>query len=478
MQQFAITPDDAAALRFGIEDLPEAAFVVDAAHNILSINAAALKLIGFSREEVVGWSLEKLFPRQPKGFSQLFAGTGGMTKFEIRMNTKSGTPAFMSFMAMPVRKDGRVVAVTYLGRDVRLRKLVEGEIRKARDYFRAIIQDAPNGICITDLSRNVVMINKVAEDLTGYSADEIIGTSVTAFYPAAAATRTIDVEALRRGEKISHEIELTHRDGSTTPALVLYRLLEDEHGEQMIIESYSDLSDRKRLDRLRNEFVFIAAHELRNPVSAIRLLLNIIYDDRRTHVDAVMREYLLKIQEADERLLQLVDDLLEVSRNESGRLKIVVSPQNVSEHIEAIFNELRPTALAKEVQLVYEPLHSMPLVMADPSKLKEVISNLVSNGIKYNSVGGELTVRHALRDGFLETIVADNGIGISEADRGKLFEKFWRSEDKAVRAQAGTGLGLYIVKELVERMGGRISVESAGGRGTTFTFTLPLAKKT
>ncbi len=477
MQHYAISPDDAAALRFGIEDLPEAAFVVDAQHNVLSINAAALKLIGFSREEVVGWSLEKLFPRQPKGFSQLFTGTGGTAKFEIRMNTKSGTPAFMSFMAMPVRKDGKVVAVTYLGRDVRLRKLVEGEIRKARDYFRAIIQDAPNGICITDMDRNVVMMNGVAEDLTGHSANDIIGTPVTAFYPADDGARKIDIAKLRSGEKISREVELTHRDGSTTPALVLYRLLEDEHGEQMIIESYSDLSDRKRLDRLRNEFVFIAAHELRNPVSAIRLLLNIIYEDKRVGIDPVMRGYLLKIQEADDRLLQLVDDLLEVSRNESGRLKIVVSPQNVADHVEAIFSELRPTALTKEVQLTYEPLHSMPMVLADPSKLKEIIANLVSNGIKYNSVGGKLAVRHALKAGQLETSVADNGIGISEDDHGKLFEKFWRSEDRAVRAQAGTGLGLYIVKELVERMGGHITVKSSRGKGTTFAFTLPLAEK-
>lgn len=468
-----LSPEQAATLRFGIDELPEAAFITDADHNILSINGAALKLLGYASDELVGWPLDKIFPAPPHGISLLMAETGGSTKFEIKMRSKSGAPALMSFMAMPMRQDGQVKAILYLGRDIRLRKLVEGEIRKARDYFRAIIQDSPNGICVTDLQRTVVMANKVAADLAGYTADEMIGNKVTVFYPK--DIEPLDLEALRKGEKFSREVSLTHKDGSTTPVLAFYRLLEDERGEQMIIESYSDLSDRKRLDRLKNEFVYIAAHELRNPVTAVRLLLNIIFEDKRIVLEPVLRGYLLKIQEADERLLQLVDDLLEVSRSESGRLKIQVSPQQVTEHVDAIFGEMRPTALTRDVELVHEKLHTMPQVMADPAKLKEIFANLISNGIKYNVNGGRVVVNHELSGDFLVTRVTDSGIGISDADKAKLFEKFWRSEEVAVRAQAGTGLGLFIVKEMVVRMGGKIWVDSVAGKGTTFSFTLPLA---
>lgn len=469
----SFTPEQAASLRFGIDELPEAAFVTDADNTIVSINAAALKLLGYAAHELVGSSLGKIFPDSSVGASTLFAESGGATKFEIKMRSKSGAPALMSFIAMPMRREGTLEAVLYLGRDIRLRKLVEGEIRKARDYFRAIINDSPNGICVTDLQRKVVMANKVAADLAGYPVEEMIGNLVTTFYPRDA--EPLDLEALRRGEKLSREVNLTHRDGSTTPVLAYYRLLEDEHGEQMIIESYGDLTDRKRLDRLKNEFVYIAAHELRNPVTAIRLLLNIIFDDKRVPLEPIIRGYLLKIQEADERLLQLVDDLLEVSRSESGRLKIQVAPQQISEHVEEIFGELRPTALTRDVELVHEKLHTMPQVLADPSKLKEIFANLISNAIKYNVNGGKVTVSHELQGDYLVTHVTDNGIGISAEDQAKLFEKFWRSEDVAVRAQSGTGLGLFIVKEMINRMGGKISVTSEAGKGTTFSFTLPLA---
>lgn len=464
---------DGGAWLLGLEELPEVAFVTDADHVIVAANEVAAELLGYAAKELVGWPLDRVLPKSPHGVSLLLAGGTGSTKFEARLRTKQGKNVLVSFLASPVRRDGKPAGVVYLGRDIRLRKLVEGEIKKARDYFRSIVQNSPNGICVTDSHRRVVMVNTVAEELTGYGAGELVGRPVTALYPEDDMT-IVDMAALRRGQKISREVDLRRKDGKTALVLVFYRLVEDEHGEPMVIESYSDLSDRKRLDRLKNEFVFVAAHELRNPVTAIRLLLNIIFEDKRLTIDPIMRGYLLKIQEADERLLHLVDDLLEVSRSESGRLKIEVSPQDMSEHVKAIFGEIRPTALTKDVSLRHIPLTPMPPVMADPSKLKEILANLVTNGVKYNVAGGTVTIEHAVRGGFLVTNVVDTGIGISEKDQEKLFEKFWRSEDLAVRAQSGTGLGLFIVKELVERMGGHMDVTSRPGRGTTFTFTLPL----
>jgi len=461
--------------RFSIDELPEPAFVTDPDHIIKAANQAASELLGFPTEELVGWPLDKIFPKPPRGVSLLMSAGSGATKFQIRVKTKSNKLVLMSFIASPVVREGKPVALIYLGRDIRLRSLVEGEIKKARDYFRSIVQNSPNGICVTDMNRKVVMANKVAEQLTGYAIDELVGHPVTMFYPDE-AKNPVDIMALRRGNGVSREVELKRKDGTTAPALVYYRIVEDERGEnEMIIESYSDLTDRKRLDRLKNEFVFVAAHELRNPVTAIRLLLNMVFEDKRLTLDPVIRGYLLKLQEADERLLTLVDDLLEVSRSESGRLKITVSPQDITEHVKAIFSEMRPTALTKDVQLRHIPLTPMQPVMADPSKLKEIIANLVSNGVKYNVAGGSVTVEYAIRGGMLVTHIADTGIGISEKDQERLFQKFWRSEDMAVRAQSGTGLGLFIVKELVERMGGLLDVTSRVGRGTTFTFTLPLA---
>jgi signal transduction histidine kinase len=183
------------------------------------------------------------------------------------------------------------------------------------------------------------------------------------------------------------------------------------------------------------------------------------------------------MQDAEDRLAQLADDRLEVSRTEAGRLKMQVSAQDIGEHVTAIFGELRPTALGKDVTLRYVPLPGMPKVMADPAKLKEILANLISNAIKYNVADGSVKVDHQMGKEMLITRITDTGLGIDEADQKRLFEKFWRSDDMAVRAQAGTGLGLFIVKELVERMGGWLAVKSEHGKGSTFSFALPIAKE-
>lgn len=353
--------------------------------------------------------------------------------------------------------------------------LVQKEIRKARDYFRAVVDHSPVGICVTDLDRNAVIVNDAAMTLTGYSHDELIGSSVMSFYPKGEVISDIDIEALRAGERKMRELEFIRKDGSAVPVLVTYSLVEGvgDSGE-VIVESYNDQTVRKRLDRLKNEFVFIAAHELRNPVVAIRLLLDIIFDDKRLRIDPLLRGYLQKMQEADDRLIQLVDDLLEVSRSESGRLKIKVEQQDIKGLMEVILEELRPSAVSKGVEMKYDPPKGLPFVLADESKFKEVVSNLVSNAIKYNVTGGSVTIEHEVIGDRIMTRVTDSGIGISDEDLDRMFRKFWRSEDVAVRAQSGTGLGLFIVKELVERMGGSVSVSSEHGQGSTFSFSLPI----
>lgn len=348
--------------------------------------------------------------------------------------------------------------------------------KNALKFFRTVIASSPYGICVTDLDRKIVMANAAAEHITGYDADDLVGENTSLYYPEDSPA-SYDIGDLKRLGKFKKEHSFRRKDGSHIPVIAHFRYVEDiGDGTPAVVEFYSDQSDRKRLDHLKNEFVFVAAHELRNPVTAIKLLLDLIFEDKRLNIDPIMRGYLSKMQEAEDRLTQLVDDLLEVSRSEAGKLKIHVKPQIIGDHVIAIFSELKPSAVSKDVSLRYSPSSDLPRVIADSAKLKEIFANLISNGIKYNVAGGSVSVEHEVGKSMLITRVRDTGIGIGEADQKRLFEKFWRSEDMAVRAQAGTGLGLFIVKELVERMGGWLSVSSAHGKGTTFSFALPISK--
>lgn len=461
---------------FQFEAVPECVIFTDPQHVIQAANRATLEVLGYAREELVGWPLEKIFPQLPRDLAGLVAGRVKELGFQVKARMRSGKRAILDFVASPVSLGGQVAALLYLGRDVRVRSLLDEEIRRARNYFRAIVEHSPYGICVTGLDRRVMMFNRAAEDITGWSSDGIIGRSVAEFYPLEKNAEQVESKPLRAGQRLVRQLQFRRHDGNEVPVKVSYVLIPDPGGNgELIVESYSDLTDRKRVDQLRNEFVFVAAHELRNPVTAIKLLLDIIFEDKRLVLDPILRGYLLKMQEGEERLLRLVDDLLEVSRTEAGRLKIQVAPQNPAEVIANLLAELRPTAVNKNVSLNYRAYPGLPSVMADPGKLKEVLSNLVSNAVKYNVTGGTVTVSHQVKGNFVWTRVADTGIGITKEDVLKLYQKFWRSEDLAVRAQAGTGLGLFIVKELIGRMGGEVAVESQKGRGSVFSFSLPVA---
>jgi len=467
---------DAPEIPIDLNDLPGAVLLTAPDHRILKANEAALKFLGYSAKELAGWPLEKIFPEIPKGLLRALAGEPTEAEFQIRVRRSSGKLAIMDFMAAPIVRRGQLTAILHIGRNARVRRLVEAEIKRSRNYFGSIFENSPYGICVTDSRRRIMIANKAAEELTGYGRKELIGRAVMNFYPLGETVDSLDQETLKRGERVVQRLRFRQKNGEEVPVKVSQSLVVDPVDRtDIIIESYSDQTDRLRVDQLKNEFVYVAAHELRNPVSAIRMLVDIIYNDKRVTVEPVLRGYLAKIQEANERLLNLVEDLLEVSRTEAGRLKIHVGPQDIVAIVNGLLSELRPGAAAKGLTIRYSPPAQLPRVAADEIKLKEILTNLIGNAIKYNVTEGSVTIEHMIEEGLLVTRVSDTGIGISEADRQKLFQKFWRSEDMAVRAQAGTGLGLFIVKELVERMGGRIWVESHHGEGSIFSFSLPTA---
>ena len=232
----------------------------------------------------------------------------------------------------------------------------------------------------------------------------------------------------------------------------------------------------KRLQELKNEFVFIAAHELRTPVTAIKGYISMIFEDTKANLTDSVRQSLETVSRANDRLVQLVNDILEIARSEAGRLKIEVFAVDIRESTEAILEEVAPLAAEKKLTLVYQPPADLPLVLADTARLKEIIMNFVSNAIKYNRESGLVTITHEIADDKIVTHVADTGYGLSSEDQRHVFEKFFRSEAEIFKKIQGTGLGLFITKELVEKMGGQVWVKSEKNKGSTFSFSFPLAK--
>ncbi len=231
----------------------------------------------------------------------------------------------------------------------------------------------------------------------------------------------------------------------------------------------------KENKKLKDEFVFIAAHELRTPVTAIKGYLSIILDKSFGEVPPKIKESLKIVNGSNERLVQLVQDLLQVARSDAGKIKINLTPLSIGEAIKGTANELKSLALEKGLKIKYIQLTDNKKIKADAYKLKEALTNLIGNSIKYTLDKGDIEISHEIQDKYLITHIKDNGMGMSLENVKKLFTKFYRVQSKETAEIEGTGLGLFICKEIVERMNGKIWVKSKLGKGSTFSFKLLLA---
>jgi len=228
----------------------------------------------------------------------------------------------------------------------------------------------------------------------------------------------------------------------------------------------------KENKKLKDEFVFIAAHELRTPVTAIKGYVSMMLDGTFGEVEDVIKNNLKIVYGANERLVQLVQDLLEIARSESGKMKIEVKPLLLVDNITTVINELRSIAEPKGIKIIYQKPETDYSVMADEAKLKEVLVNLIGNAVKYTLAGGDVEISHEVKDSEVITHIKDHGIGIDDENLQKLFSKFFRVKTSKTTNIEGTGLGLFICKEIIERMEGSIWAVSEEGKGSIFSFSL------
>lgn len=228
------------------------------------------------------------------------------------------------------------------------------------------------------------------------------------------------------------------------------------------------------VDKLKDDFISMASHELRTPLTAIAGYAYLLMRNPVVTADEKVKHQISIILASTERLKNLVEDILDVSRIEQKRLVLNMGPNDLGGIINGVINELLPQAQAKNLKLVYDKPNYPLIINCDKNKMHEVFVNLIGNSIKYTPQG-QVTILHVVKNSSLKTYVKDTGIGISQEDMGKLFNKFSRIQNDKTRNIFGTGLGLWITKQLVERMGGKITVGSIEGQGTQFEVAFSLS---
>ena len=246
-------------------------------------------------------------------------------------------------------------------------------------------------------------------------------------------------------------------------------------GEASLVKKHEEevtLEKEKSVGRLKDEFVYIISHELKQPAIAIKGYLADIFARYSGKLNSESREILNLTSVNSERLGKLLDDLLDISQIEKGSLHIKMVDVALRPIISEVLSTLLLDAHSKRISLVQQGAEEVA-AKADVDRLKEVLTNLVSNSIRYTPEGGKVVVELRKEGGFAKILVTDNGIGISDEDQTHLFEKFYRADNEQTRVVKGSGLGLFITKQLVEKMGGQVGVSSKKEEGTTFYFTLP-----
>ena len=342
--------------------------------------------------------------------------------------------------------------------------------REAEERAEAarVLASIGDGVFLVDRGGRIRLWNRAAETITGLAADDVVGRLAAEAVPgwAEIAPRVPIATAGGRATAESVPVELGERE--------LWLSISGVGYEDGTVYAFRDLTADRALEELRQELVATVSHELRKPLAAsYGAALTLRRGD--IEIETMLRDKLLEvIADESERLSVIVNDLLLASRLDAGTIEVQIERCDARDLVEAVLEAAR-THLPEAVTLQLDAPAELPLVAADAEQLRQVLANLVDNAVKYSPDGGPVTVKVEPADGYLRFAVSDAGIGIAAPEQRRIFEKFYRADPQMSRGIGGTGLGLYISRELVRRVDGRIWVESAVGRGSTFFVEIPLA---
>ncbi|MEK7601484.1 MAG: sensor histidine kinase [Patescibacteria group bacterium] len=232
----------------------------------------------------------------------------------------------------------------------------------------------------------------------------------------------------------------------------------------------------QELDKIKSEFISVAAHQLRTPLSAIKWTLGILIDEQSQNLTPQQRSLLMKGFESNERMLKLINEMLVVTRIESGKIRLAFAPIHIEDLIESTVLDFASQAHVRKIALTFDPpKERLPFISADSEQIRNVIQNLIENSAQYTLEGGSIRLSASATDHMVKVNVTDTGIGIPQRQQSSIFNKFFRADNAARQQTDGSGLGLFIAKSIVEKHGGRLTFESEEGKGTTFTFTIPVS---
>jgi len=341
----------------------------------------------------------------------------------------------------------------------------------ADEMFRLAVEACPNGMLMIGAKAEIVMANGEIERQFGYSRDALIGQPAELLFPERFSIADVlrpEAEPLEAGQNLFGQ----RRDGTEFPIEVGLNPIQT--GEQwMVLAVIVDISERKRVERLKDEFVATVSHELRTPLTSIAGSLGLLVGQWSADMPASATRLVTIAHKNIQRLVRLINDILDIEKMESGRVVFNIIRVDLNQIAGQALEDASSLAADLGVKMRLESAAIEADVAADPDRLVQVITNLVSNALKFSPRGAEIVVAVEQRGRIIRISVRDHGLGIPQPFRPQMFEKFAQADGTNSRSKGGTGLGLSIVKQIVDRLGGQVGFDDAPGGGTIFHVDLP-----
>jgi PAS domain S-box-containing protein len=353
--------------------------------------------------------------------------------------------------------------------------------RESRARIRAITDGVDEALLLVSPDQRILDINQRYAEIFGVPRERIVGQRLEdtrTFYDQifADADGLYELMLAGNGDTQGEFKQFVVQNWPQARELQLFSTpVRDERGSLGRLFVFRDVTHEREVDRMKTEFVSLASHELRTPLTSIKGFTQMVLDGDAGEINEEMQEYLGIVLSNAERLVALVNDLLDISRIESGRVQLKAETVDLNEVVKTVADTMQQKIKEKAQTLALEIDPAATSVVGDKDKLVQVLTNYVSNAYKYTQAGGSIRVTIKSQGECALVAVSDNGYGMAPEDQARLFTRFYRVDGAATRAVGGTGLGLSIVKQLVELQGGHVGVQSVLGAGSTFWFTVPLA---
>ena len=445
--------------------------VVDRNHRYMAIEGDIMERMGYDRRDYEGKHPSEISPERYEASRHLYERVLSGEKFSIERKAETGEFYLIHFV--PLKNDDNIVE-SGLIITLDITEIKQAEEKSAK--LAAIVETSDDAIVSKTLGSVVTSWNAAAERMFGYTAEEMIGQTIYKIIPEDRQNEEPHIlSSLITGERVDHfETRRQTKDGRLLDVSLTISPIMDKQGKIIGLSKIArDITDKKQEEQRKNDFIGMVSHELKTPLTSLAAIIQVAQKKLAQSEDQFLSDAMEKANQQARRMAAMINSFLNISRLEAGKLLIEKQPFDLGQLLQEILEETRLTVTSHIFSLKE---CSNLTVNADRDKIISVISNLISNAVKYSPKGRLIDISCKLNGNMVIVSVKDEGMGIKPDDLGYIFDRYYRVETNHTRHISGFGIGLYLSAEIIKRHGGEIWAESELDKGSTFYFSLPRAE--